>query len=118
MQPGFFFATVTAVTAILVTAFLILFHWMRNLIQSQNQLLMTVTNLATSKDLATFQNLQWTTTQSLNHQSQSVDEVHPLDDASLAHALAERYKAMGQDPNRAYNMDDDVDFATDFGLNQ
>jgi hypothetical protein len=119
MQPGYFFATVTAVTAILVIAFLILFHWMRNLIQSQNSLLLTLTNLATSKNLETFQNLQWTTMRTLDQQSQSapVEPIPVLDDISLAHALAERNKAMGQDPNRAYNMEDDVDFGTEFGLN-
>lgn len=120
MQPGFFFGTVVAVTAILVTASLILFRWMSNLIQSQNKIITTLTNLATSKNLETFQNLQWTTTQSLNqNQSQSgpVEQVPILDDVQMAHHLAERYKEMGHDPQMAYNHEDDVDFATEFGLN-
>lgn len=124
MQPGFFFATVVAVTAILVTASLILFKWMSNLIQSQNRILVTLTNLATSKNLETFQNLQWTTTESLANsqskksQSELVEQVPILDDVQMAHHLAERYKQMGRDPQMAYNHEDDVDFATEFGLNQ
>jgi len=39
-----------------------------------------------------------------------------MDDVSQAMAMAEQYKAHGLDPNTAFNQEDQVDFATEFGL--
>jgi hypothetical protein len=73
----------------------------------------TLTNLLLSKDPMTFQQLQATTS---NLQSPQFDEpVSPLDDASIAHALAERYKQHGLNPNSAYAQED-VDMVSEFGF--
>jgi hypothetical protein len=74
----------------------------------------TLTNLLLSKDPMTFQNLQLTTNQSL--QNPEVEPLNPMDDTSQALAMAESYKAHGLDPNTAFNQEDQVDFATEFGL--
>jgi hypothetical protein len=83
-------------------------------IQNQNQTIQTLTNLATSKDLATFQNLQVTTNQS--NPSVDLEPIHPMNDAAIAHRMAENYKLAGFDPNLAYNQDE-PNFADEFGLN-
>jgi len=85
---------------------------MVNRMTAQNQ---TLTNLILSKDPMTFQQLQvMTSNQSQSNQFE--EPVSPLDDASQAHALAERYKAHGLNPNAAYAPEDDVNFAEEFGL--
>lgn len=113
MQPGYFFGTVIAVTAILVTAMLLMFQWWKKLMTQFLKALETTTNLAASKNLETFQRLQATTNQmSL---PESPEPVSPLNDEAAARALAERYNAMGLDPNLAYAKED-VDWRSEFGL--
>lgn len=116
MQPGYFFATVTAVTAILVIAMLLMFQWWKKLMIQFLKSLETATNLAASKNLETFQRLQATTNLNQNplNPSGDVEILHPLNDEAIAHQIAENLKAQGMDPNRAYANTDD-EWIADFG---
>ncbi|MFG2268102.1 hypothetical protein [Streptomyces sp. NPDC048720] len=79
-------------------------------LMEQNRIL---TNLAASKNLEAFHQIQATTK---SQQLQSEDEpVNPLNDEAVAHALAEKYKQQGLDPNYAYAQDE-TNFASEFGL--
>lgn len=118
MQPVYFSVTVIAITLIFSAVILLMMRWMSKSLKTQTDTMLTMVNLAASKDLTTFQNLQ-RTNQTLNPSSQSelVDPVIPMNDEALAHRLAEHYKAQGMDPNMAYaKSDDEVDFRTEFGL--
>lgn len=85
-----------------------------NMMNRQLEMNETLTNLLLSKDPMTFQGLQAMTNQL---QPGAVGEVlNPLDDASVAHALAEQYKRHGLNPNGAYNQEDPIDVMTEFGL--
>lgn len=114
MQPAYFSATVIALTLILSAMLLVLFQWMAKLMDKQNQMWQTAMNLAASKDLTAFQNLQATST-NLSQPSPIDEPASPLNDAVIAERLAEHYKRAGVDPNLAYSQDD-IDFATEFGL--
>ncbi|WP_190221167.1 hypothetical protein [Streptomyces griseosporeus] len=117
VPPAYFSATVIAVVLILTAAMLLLFQWMSRILKEQTQNLMTVTNLVASKDLQTFQNLQWTTTQSLTNQSPNQSDADPipvLDDQQMAFRLANKYREQGMDPSLAFAQTDD-EFLSEFG---
>ena len=121
MHPAYFSATVIALSLILSATIVYLTQWLSKILKSQQEILTTTQNLLVSKDLTTFQNLQWTTTesfansQSKKSQSEPVEEVPILDDEALAIHMAKRYEAQGMDPNLALN-NDDVDFRSEFGI--
>lgn len=93
---------VLAVLSISAIAFL---GWV---LLKQQALIQTLTNLAASKDLATYSHLQNLT----QPPSLMTTETIPLDDQSVAIRLAEQYRSAGLDPNYAFNNDDPL---SDFG---
>jgi hypothetical protein len=90
-------------------------RWLSKILKDQREVLTTTANLLASKNLETFQRLQWTTKET--SRSEPVEEAPILDDEALAVSLAKRYEKMGLNPNMAYNQDD-PDFMTEFGFNR
>lgn len=117
MQPAYFSATVIVITLISSATTIYLTRWLSKILKDQREVLTTTANLLASKNLETFQRLQWTTAETQKSQSGAVEEVPVLDDTALANRLAEKYNAMGFDPALAYNQDD-PDFMTEFGFNR
>lgn len=115
MQPAYFSATVIVMTLILSGTIIYLTRWLSKILESQSQILMTTQNLLASKDLTTYQNLQWTNRQVSQSQSEPVEQVPVLDDEALAAYMAKRYEENGMDPNLALNHED-VDFRSEFGI--
>lgn len=78
------------------------------LLQKQNQMIQTFSNLMASKDLAAFVTLETTSKPEFDNV-----EFVPMDDASVAERLAGEYSEHGRNPQHAYAQDDDP--LADFG---
>lgn len=112
MPLELYFVIVTVTLVAFGSLFAILSYKTIQNLQSQVQSLTEkMTNLAAAKDFQTYSNL--TTLNQNRTQNQSEIPV-ALDDASVAHAIAQRYAESGIDPGFAYARDD-TDPMEDFG---
>ncbi len=113
MQLEFFF--VTALTTMMVVTLFVLsllkmtLQGQKELLQSQRSDLLSLTKLAAARDIGSYA--------ALEAGSQSVSEVQmpyfPLDDESVARALAKQYADRGIDPGLALSIDSEP--LEDFG---
>src|SRR5688572_27610927 len=109
---------VYSLTALVIVSCLIILSLLLWKIQLQNSKLLLMqhqeiirqNNLLASKDLTTF-----STIQTLTANNTPVDNYNyvPLDDASVANAIAKQYQDAGIDPKSAYDSPDDA--INDFG---
>lgn len=99
-----------ALAGILGTFVILNLRGTQKLVESQNRMIQSMTNLAASKDLAAF-----TTMESMspgNPNSEFHPQYVPMDDESLVERMAENYVQGGFDPSHAYSQEDPL---ADFG---
>lgn len=96
-----------ASTAGTLTLAIMIIRMMQKLMEMQNRMIRSLSNLAASKDLAAFTSLE-----SMQQIPTEPFEYAPMDDQSVAERMAQNYIESGMDPMHAYAQDDPL---ADFG---